>query len=114
MARELRTPDEFREIAEMAEDIASKLQEVAKLIENAGMQGIWTHGFSPINNYLPKTWEWANKLKTEFESDHRAVSQGKISKAEYDKKRNQPKTLPTLDAPSPVKKKATKKRPPKK
>lgn len=94
MARELRTPEEFREVADTAKDIAAKLLEVAKMVEEAGMEGIWTHGNAPIHTYLPKVWEWANKLKTEYESDYRAFAQGKMPKAEYDKRRNQPKTEP--------------------
>lgn len=107
MARELRTPQEFREVAATANEIAKMIDEVATLIEESGMSGVWTHGNAPINTYLPKVWEWANKLKTEFESDYRAFAQGKMSKAEYDKRRNQAKHEP----PPAVVKKATKKRP---
>lgn len=118
MARRRRTPEDLRSLADTAEEIAQKLRETADRIEQVGASSVLTHGDIFFNTYFPKAQDWAIKLLGEFEAEYRAASQGKMSQAEYNVRKNQRGGVNApnseLDSAPPEKKKTTKKRPPKK
>lgn len=111
MARELRTPEVLRQLADDAEDAASKLREVADRIEAEGMEGVLAHGGAVISQHLPKTWEWANALQVDLESQAKAHHAGRESRAAYDKRRHANRgRVSTTEPDVAPKKKATKKK----
>lgn len=111
MARELRTAEEFRQLASDAEDAASKLREVADLLDKDQMEGLLVHGGSVVNQHLPRLWEWSNSMLTEYQSQSKAYLSGRESKASYDQRRHRGKVSFPVDEPEP---KPRKKKTPKK
>ena len=89
MARKEKTAAELDSFADRLADAAKAIREAAKVIREAEMPVILLHSEAKANTFLPYIETWAAKMPIDARAQARAFQEGRQSREEFDRERQQ-------------------------